>query len=174
MAMMDYGAIVLKNGKLVTNDLFTDMKDAVGWEDDGIRDYNGKLLNLKNNYFTYIGDSENTLAFYKGIMTHIEEFDFDDDDPYFVKSTEFFASTNYTWSKWTDYIGGSKCVVTKRNGYYVCHWNYKGDKYKVYFGYGVDINSYKKWRIVNYYRSIPFYFNKVCYFFENKFCRIFK
>lgn len=33
MAMMDYGAIAFKNGKLISTDMFTPMIDMVGWED---------------------------------------------------------------------------------------------------------------------------------------------
>jgi hypothetical protein len=38
---------------------------------------------------------------------------------------------------------------------------YKGDEYKVYFGYGVDIGLYKKWRMVNYFRT-PSHLFKSC------------
>lgn len=58
--------------------------------------------------------------------------------------------------------------VTKRNGYYVFKWKYKGNRYKVYFGYGVDIDYYKKYRIVNYYRSPEFRLYKVRRWFEEK------
>lgn len=33
MAMIDYGAIAFKNGKLISTDMFSPMKDMVGWED---------------------------------------------------------------------------------------------------------------------------------------------
>ena len=33
MAMIDYGAIAWKNGKLISTDVFTPMKDMVGWDD---------------------------------------------------------------------------------------------------------------------------------------------
>lgn len=33
MAMIDYGAIAFKNGKLISTGIFTQMKDMVGWED---------------------------------------------------------------------------------------------------------------------------------------------
>ena len=33
MAMMDYGAIAFKNGKLISTGMFTPMQDMVGWED---------------------------------------------------------------------------------------------------------------------------------------------
>lgn len=33
MAMIDYGAVVFKNGKQINHELFMDMEDAVGWVD---------------------------------------------------------------------------------------------------------------------------------------------
>lgn len=163
MAYMDYGAIAFKNGKLISTDMFTPMIDMVGWEDtenDTYRDYNtgeDNSLNLNDNYFAYIGDKDCTLAFYKWQMVIAERFD----DGTFDCNHTFFNCTNYTWSKWECYAGisdgkFSKVKVTKRNGYLVCKWKYKGDKYKVYFGYGVDLGSYEKYRIVNYYRSLMY------------------
>ena len=36
MAMIDYGAIAWKNGKLISTDMFTPMKDMVGWDDSDL------------------------------------------------------------------------------------------------------------------------------------------
>ena len=48
-------------------------------------------------------------------------------------------------------------VKPKRcHNYYVCHMKYNGDKYKVAFGYGVDLGYYKKWRIIDYFGT-PWY-----------------
>jgi hypothetical protein len=63
---------------------------------------------------------------------------------------------------------GNEMKVTKRNGYYVFKWKYKGDKYKVYFGYGVDFDYYKKYKIVNYYRSPKFMIYKIPRIIKNK------
>ena len=164
MAMIDYGAIVFKNGKLITHDMFTPMKEAVGWEDVGKveLDYYGEPLHLKGQYFTYIGDSEATIGFYKNGIKVVQNYGKD-----IFQHYECFQN-EYKWSKWTDYIGNSECVVKHRNGYYVLRWKYKGDKYKVYFVYGVDLGSYEKWRIVNYYRSLPFYFGKMKWELDRK------
>ena len=173
--MMDYGAIAFKNGKLISTDMFTPMIDMVGWEDTEndvyeIRSYTeGELesnymkpINLKGNYFAYVGDKDCTIAFYKEQMVIAERYN----DGTFNYRHEFLNCTYYKWSKWEDYvvvegeefskIEFSKIKVTKRNGYLVCKWKYKGDKYKVYFGYGVDLRSYEKYRIVNHYRSPMF------------------
>lgn len=155
MAMIDYGAIAFKNGKLISKHMFDDMKDMVGWEDTASSVYksNGRWehLNLKDRYFTYVGDSSCTLAFYKTQIVIVQN----NFDGTFDYHHEYLSCTHYTWSKWEYFAGAdlAKVVVTKRNGYLVCKWEYKGDKYKVYFGYGVDLGYYKKWRMVNYYRS---------------------
>jgi hypothetical protein len=69
VAMIDYGAIAFKNGKLISTDMFTPMKDMVGWEDSDkdTYEYNGKekCLKLNGNYFAYIGDKDITIGFYK-------------------------------------------------------------------------------------------------------------
>ena len=159
MAMMDYGAIAFKNGKLISTEMFTPMKDMVGWEDtkDNVYTYypvKGKSvdlpLELKDNYFAYIGDIDCTVAFYKTSIVIVERYN-NKDKNYFHNYENF--SNRYKWSKWDCYAGRSEVKVTRRNGYYVCKWKYKGDKYKVYFGYGVDLPYYKQWRMVNYYRS---------------------
>ena len=154
MAMIDYGAIAFKNGKLISTDMFTSMIDMVGWEDtenDRYHDYNENTyvrLNLKGNYFSYVGDYDCTVAFYKNGLRVIERFENE-----FWNYSEWFDNSYYTWSKWSKFINDNKAKVTKRNGYYVFKWRYKGDSYKVYFGYGVDFNYYKKCHMVNYYRS---------------------
>lgn len=169
MAMIDYGAIAFKNGKLISTEMFTPMIDMVGWEEseqDTYHDYSAdkdEPLRLKGNYFAYIGDSECTVAFYKTSMRIIERI-----NGKFFSEIEYFGNTYYTWTKWEKWLCGGNIKVTKRNGYYVCKWTYNGDKYKVYFGYGVDLKSYKKWHIVNYYRSIPFYIHRLPYNIKNK------
>ena len=162
MAMIDYGAIAFKNGKLISTDMFTPMIDMVGWEDvetDTYHDYNrdtDEPLKLKNNYFAYIGDANCTVAFYKTYLCIVEKYYGE-----FWKETEWFNDCYYTWSKWEKWLLGNKMKVTKRNGYYVFKWKYNGNKYKVYFGYGVDLSYYKKTRRVNYYRSTRHIFYKL-------------
>ena len=60
--MIDYGAIAFKNGKLISTDAFTPMKQMVGWE-DGEEDvcydlciHQSRPLRLQGNYFAYVGD----------------------------------------------------------------------------------------------------------------------
>ena len=172
MAMTDYGAIAFKNGKLISTDMFTPMMDMVGWEDtekDIYHDYGtdkNEQLKLKGNYFAYVGDKDCTLAFYKCQMVIAERYK----DGTFRYHHEYFNCTNYTWSKWEDYAGEglAKIKVTKRNGYLVCKWKYKGDKYKVYFGYGVDLCYYEKCHAVNYYRSPEYDLYRIKRWFKDK------
>ena len=155
MALIDYGTIVFKNGKLINNCDFEEMSKMVGWEDTeyDVDSCTGTPLNIKDKYYAYIGDKDNTICFYKTSIKIINRYD----PMYFSDKTEyntemvFFDCTGFKWSSWENYIGMDICRVTKRNGYFVLKWDYKGDKYKVYFGYGVDINYYKKYHIVNYY-----------------------
>lgn len=148
MAMIDYGAIAWKNGKLISTDMFTDMKDMVGWDDNDL-DIENPLV---NNYFAYIGDKDFTLAFYKSTMRiYNPTFSYDN-------HTIFFGSERFEeWKRWglctyANHKDVEIIVKPKRfHNYYVCHMKYNGDKYKVAFGYGVDLKYYKKWHIIDYY-----------------------
>lgn len=148
MAMIDYGAIAWKNGKLISTDMFTDMKNMVGWDDSDL-DIENPLV---NNYFAYIGDKDFTLAFYKSVMRiYHPTFSYDND-------TIFFGSERFEgWKKWGMWTTSNHkdveiIVKPKRfHGYYVCHMKYNGDEYKVAFGYGVDLGYYEKYHIIDYY-----------------------
>ena len=179
MAMIDYGAIAFKNGKLISTEMFTPMVDMVGWEDTENDVYESrshvdgepesdymKPIKLKGNYFAYVGDKDCTLAFYKEQIVILEKCD----DGTFSYHREYFNFTNYIWSKWEYYAGEgfAKIKVIKRNGYLVCKWKYRGDKYKVYFGYGVDFDYYKKYYMVNYYRSPKYRLYEIKHWFEDK------
>jgi hypothetical protein len=174
MSMLDYGAIVLKNGKLVNDELATPMIDMVGWEDSEDDYYHEYVTNknyaektpirLKDEYFAYIGDSECTVSFYKTVIAIVERIE----DHHFTKHVEYLGNSYYTWRKWEKVAGGAFLTVTQRNGYLVCKWKYKGDKYKVYFGYGVDVDFYKKWHMINYYRSPIFELKHLKWWFEDK------
>ena len=130
MAMIDYGAIAWKNGKLISTDMFTPMEDMVGWNDSDL-DIEPPL---EGNYFAYIGDKDLTLAFYKDIMRiHHSTHLYDNDTIYF--GSESFEG----WKKWRLWTRSNHkdveiIVKPKRfHDYYVCHMKYNGDKYKVAF-----------------------------------------
>ena len=42
MAMIDYGAIAWKDGKLISTDMFTAMEDMVGWSDNSKHRLDGR------------------------------------------------------------------------------------------------------------------------------------
>lgn len=143
MAMVDYGAIAWKDGKLISTDMFTPMEEMVGWTDNG-------KYKLEGNYFAYIGDKDLTIGFYKSLM-HIHYTEETDEDVWF--GWEAFKK----WCKWEksfsvgeDYL---EVIVRPRrhHDYYICYMTYRGHKYKVAFGYGVDLSYYKKTHIIDYY-----------------------
>ena len=84
MAMIDYGAIAWKNGKLISTDMFTDMKNMVGWDDSDL-DNDEPLI---NNYFAYIGDEDFTLAFYKNLMRIYNPYFTYDNDTIFLVAND--------------------------------------------------------------------------------------
>lgn len=153
MAMIDYGAIAWKNGRLISTDMFTPMKDMVGW-DDSDSNIEEPLI---DNYFAYIGDKDFTLAFYKSTMRiYNPTFSYDN-------HTIFFGSERFEeWKRWRLHTRAKDkniyiVVKPKRfHNYYVCHMIYDNNKYKVAFGYGVDLGYYKKWHIIDYYGSLSF------------------
>ena len=160
MAMIDYGAIAWKNGKLISTDMFTDMKDMVGWDDSDL-DIENPLV---GNYFAYIGDKDFILTFYKNVMRIYNPYFTHDDDVIFFGSERFEG-----WKKWWFWTKSNHkdieiTVKPKRfHDYYVCHMKYNGDEYKVAFGYGVDLAYYKKWHIIDYFGT-PWYMAKGMWF----------
>lgn len=176
MAYIDYGCIVFKNGKIINRSTyFNDMKEMVGWEDtEPSPIYDGYTkteytFKMSGNCFAYIGDKDFTIGFYKTSMYVYDGYNSYPGHSFIEYHSPF--DTNYTWSKYKilNYKTGVsgkpfeiKVVVTKRHGYLVCKMKYKGDKYKVYFGCGVDLDYYKKYHIVNMYGT-PWF--KIKWFF---------
>lgn len=148
MAIVDYGAIVWKNGKLISTDMFTPMEDMVGWTDNHEH-------KLEGNYFAYIGDEDFTVGFYKSTMRIYSPANELYNETFYFNNTPFVR-----WSKWRKwYIVGSllsdevELIVRPRrhHRYYICHMIYRGHYYKVAFGYGVDLKYYKRTHIIDYY-----------------------
>ena len=152
MAMIDYGAIAWKDGKLISTDMFTPMEDMVGWSDE---DDDDKEFKLDGNYFAYIGDKDFTVGFYKGVMSIYSPANESYNETFYFSSSPFEK-----WSKWRKwYLVSSslsdevELIVRPRrhHNYYICTMTYRGHKYKVAFGYGVDLAYYKKTHIIDYY-----------------------
>lgn len=133
MAMIDYGALVFHNGKLLNeNQFFMEMQDSVGWNDEGNQDC------LNGNYFAYVGDAEATVAFYKYYCEFSYEFN--------NCRTDYFA----WWKKEcknccvanVDYRGMKIKFRKITDGASVtdAEIHYKDKIYHVIFGYGIDCN----------------------------------
>ena len=170
MSMFDYGAVALKNGKLISTDFFTDMKDTCGFTDaDNLLP--GTKSSFDGNCFITIGNRALLLGFYKSCLQWWFDWG-DNSNPRYEFDCECFGSSGYTkWSKWEQGFGlGSgdtyqyvHVTVKPKNGYYVAKFTLDNDKYKVYFGYGVDLDWYKKTKRVNYYTSPEYWFIKHIY-----------
>lgn len=183
MAMMDYGALVFKNGEFINKEeFFMNMKKSVGWEDwKDIRyddcprvecvmgdsyspctqcedcHYNSETGqytdckdntftvrgHLKGNYFAYIGDEEFTVAFYKemvvvavnkeivgDIFCNYEFSEVLDSDG----CHSYIRHKSKTWN-----IGGHDIHVKEVSpSVFTATIYYKGDRYNVIYGYGID------------------------------------
>ena len=148
MAMVDYGAIAWKDGKLISTDMFTPMEDMVGWTDN-------HKYGLEGNYFAYIGDKDFTVGFYKSMIRIYNATNEYDNEPVYFNCGPFTKWSE--WRKW--YLPSSslsdevELIVRPRrhHDYYICTMTYRGHKYKVAFGYGVDLAYYKKTHIIDYY-----------------------
>ena len=160
MAMIDYGAIVWKDGKCVSTDMFDDMQEQVGWSDEDVESYNEgryQIRHLHNNYFAYVGDAYLTLAFYKNTMCVYRK-----SRPPWVEAMYFGGYTHkidfseYACARYGDCEARIKVYKKPFHQYYVCKMKYGGHKYKVAFGYGVDYSYYKKTHIIDYYGT-PWY-----------------
>lgn len=148
MAMIDYGAIAWKDGKLISTDMFTPMKDMVGWTDNHEH-------KLEGNYFAYIGDEDFTIGFYKDTMRIYSPTNKHCNETFYFSSGPFEK-----WSKWrkwylvTSSLSDEVELIVRphrHHNYYICEMAYRGHKYKVAFGYGVDLTYYKKTHIIDYY-----------------------
>ena len=172
MAMLDYGAVGFKNGKLISTGFFTPMEETCGYSDKG-NPLAGKDWSFDGNYFLTIGNEELLIGFYKNIIRMWGKDSGDEDNR---ESVCFGAESFYNWKYWHDYICTPNYYATitvkpKCNHigylYYVANIeirnsfnSYKNDtkdSYKVYFGYGVDLGFYEKTGRVNYYNSSRFH-----------------
>ena len=173
MAMVDYGAIVWKDGKLISTDMFTPMEDMVGWTDEN----DDKEFKLNGNCFAYIGDKDFTVGFYKNVMRIYRP----KADPNYRDMAVYFGSESYEkWRRWRKWyvidhkdlkLNMAELIVRPRrfHDYYICKMKYRGHKYKVAFGYGVDLGYYKKTHIIDYYGTPWFRVSSLCRDMKYKF-----
>lgn len=161
MAMIDYGSVVKKNGKIIQNKMFMDMKETVGFvidkeltfksmyrkqlydEDYNIIGYKDKeqirTVIPNNNFFSYIGDKELLILVYKGTLI-------------FISNGEIIKIQNDLWLDYDLPYELQKLEFTLNNvdfkikrlfnqNRYKLRFTYKEDLYEVLYGYGVDINK---------------------------------
>lgn len=135
MAMIDYGAIVIKNGKVINQSkMFSDMGSCVGWTDEKVR----------GNYFAYVGDEKITLCFYKNRFVIYENKKFVD---------EIWPDFSPIPCKKSHYINTSSCMIKVKTLSTCVHcacFSIDENHYKVIFGYGID-PSKNIWNKNKYY-----------------------
>jgi len=180
MAMLDYGAVVKKNGKIISDpnkmfQNFTNLKyetkeitytDENGDEHWDIKtvidetviqstDYEGKptTKSMAGNYFALIGDAEMMIGFYKTwfkIAVDKKEVDMGE---YFRKWQSEDIKRDFVY----EYPKLGKLTIKridKRPKYCnvcIATFSYKGDSYSVMFGYGVDPSIKYTFGPKNYY-----------------------
>lgn len=147
MAFIDYGAVAFKNGKCIQGSMFGDMLSMVGWREES----------LDGNFFSFVGDKDFTVCFYKTYMKIIGEEE--------VK-TVHLKSNFIGWKRYEDILFPANSdeivvitVTPRQRDCYTFKMKYKGDKYKVIFGYGIDYGYWLETGIFNYY-CCPEYFFK--------------
>lgn len=165
MAMIDYGAIAFKNGKLISTEMFTPMRETCGFSDEDKR-LPGSDVSFDGNYFVVLGNTDIVFGFYKTAIHWWRNTSYE------PSGGEFFGASDYVgWRYWYRFFFIKNEVVElkvrPRNGYYVARFSINGDRYKVYFGYGVDFPFYQKTRRVNYYRSPEYLVIKTKWIIKN-------
>lgn len=134
LAMIDYGTIVIKNGKVINqNIMFQDMFSCVGWTKEKV----------DGNFFAYVGNEKITLCFYKNFF-HIYE------DKEFVG--EIWPNFSPVSSRKSHYIKTKNIsikVKTLSRCVHCAYFTIDGSYYKVIFGYGID-SCKRVWDRVKY------------------------
>lgn len=162
MAMVDYGAILFKNGVFQNRDqFFMDMQDSVGWVDrprikyddcdckTEIGDCKGnKIINkrIDGNYFVYAGDNHFTAAFYKTYSVFCL-------DEIKVKTVWGCQSDDGINHRSLHFKIGEVNVHIKEINYNVfeCRFTYKENQYLIIYGYGIDTDMDVWDRTKNHY-----------------------
>lgn len=176
MAIIDYGAIAFKNGKLISTKMFTPMHQTCGFTDDG-HALPGADSSFDGNCFVVIGNQQFLVGFYKeSIIWWYDHGEAWEEDRY-EYGVEMLAWSEYHgWSRWNKSFSTINFIrditVKPRNGYYVANIRLGADRYKVHFGYGVDFGFYKKTGRVNYYRSPEHYARLFYYIAKHRIKRI--
>ena len=175
MAMIDYGAVVKKNGKIISDykgglfQNFSTLKYEVRETEpyDTIIDEtmvngldwkgNPTTFSMAGNYFALVGDEHFLMGFYKeGFNVAIDK--------------QVVNNLPCTWEWFDEHVKPLKFVVDNeieitlslaqkehteyggRMSVYLAKFTYKGDNYEVLFGYGVDTSIIYTFTDKNYYQ----------------------
>lgn len=161
MAMIDYGSVVKKNGKIIQTEMFMNMKESVGFVIDKelvfkskyreqLYDENYNAIGYEDkecietvrpngNFFSYLGDKELLVLVYKGTLI-------------FISNDEIIKIQNDLWydyelpyklQKLEFTINGVDFKIKRlfNQNRYKLRFTYKGELYEVLYGYGVDVNK---------------------------------
>lgn len=142
MAMIDYGAVVFKNGICQNPDeFFMDMQRSVGWSDSDGPDRE----KTDGNFMVYAGDEHLTVAAYKYYCRILSEksvaLELWDSAPLGSETRH----KSYRFS-----VSGTPFCLRSLGDYHRVLWlqfSYKGDHYNVIYGYGIDPDA-KVWNKV--------------------------
>ena len=126
MALIDYGAVLIKNGIFINDGLmFMDMEKSVGCKIDG----------MDEMYFVYAGDKEFIVAAYKMTLRVASNGELGpmwfttrrDDEGYLDKKVmhEYYKGVHLT-------------IKEVWHGVYHAKFTYKGDFYNIIYGHGID------------------------------------
>ena len=134
MAMIDYGVIAKKNGVVLNDRMFTEMKETLGFEVEK----DDKGYDVKDNYFIYLGDKDFYIAIYKGMLKV-----FKDENKHIktIWDIDNYASnvceTKHRYKVTIEDVEFDIKRIRDNNRYYL-RFTYKGDLYEAMYGYGVD------------------------------------
>lgn len=163
MAMIDYGSVAKKNGKIIQRDMFMNMKEAVGFEIKSAK-YNidGNVFEetIKGNYFSYIGDKDLLICVYKCGLTIVSN----NKVLRFINGLEKDPYLNYKTMVYKFEVNGVKFYLKRLNeqsNRYKLRFEYKNNLYEVLYGYGVDVDKNKWYDVTKKERRyINKWFNK--------------
>ena len=172
MAMMDYGAVVKKNGKIISDHKgglfqnFSNLKHKCDDEGDTTidetivqgKDWDGNptTFSMAGNYFALVGDEHFLIGFYKlGFNIAIDKKVVDNIPATWDWFEEHVKPLKFTINNEIDVVIS---LVQKENIDYSCRMNvylakftYKCDNYEVLFGYGIDPSLLFTFTDRNYY-----------------------
>lgn len=141
MAMIDYGSVVKKNGKIIQKEMFMDMKEAVGFEIDSLQEgIEGKTL-IDGDWFSYMGDEELLVCTYKTQVLIVSNNE--------IKKHVWYGTLDGNWRlPFPKYqlqfeVNGTKFHIKKlfNQNRYKLRFEYKNDLYECLYGYGVDVDK---------------------------------